>query len=221
MMSHEGVDRVHGTFTEDIPWHSEFVDYVKTLGINAVFVVYYGSNYISLYVQSLVDALNAKDILSQDGMEAVMTDKFFELAKKSGYVFNGRGVRGRWQTEGLYLNYIYSFELDCMDATVRECKEAVTAQLAQNSLFPPPKYVFCHSGSEYSREFSYAPGYTVIFDGEVIAAEVEVNYRTEIIRIIRNVLLDHDRLGYWKNYEPNLIIDHSLSKSMYGYSRED
>jgi hypothetical protein len=105
-----------------------------------------------------------------------------------------------------------------MSATVRASKTAVTAALKSFLHHSPPTHVFCHSGSEGQ---AYPPGYVIIFEEEITAERIRKNNRAELAAFCREILIKHDKTGYWVKYEPQLFIDHRGSDQMYGYSRED
>ncbi|MDR0813800.1 MAG: hypothetical protein LBO63_07365 [Oscillospiraceae bacterium] len=215
MENYNDVDWSRGTFVEKDPLFLEFNGYLRSIGVNVAFVVYHGANWFSLFVHSVNDALQAKQVLAEKERE--MYDVFLSLMKKYNRKLTGYAHPSHWNAAGS-LNYIDSFEMHCVDFVARYCKKVVLAAL-RTEFNLQPRYLFSHSAND--SDYSSLAGYVMILSTAEEVAAVSAEMKNEIVELCKKILVRNDNTGFCEKYTPDLIIDDVSSRHLYGYSRED
>lgn len=203
-----------GTFKEEEPFFIEFNHYLKELGLNVLFTQFSNSNYFSIYVHSIEDVENAKKIINK--IRTQIIDKFFSIANKYEQVLK----YDRTQWKDYSISYIYSFEIKCIEKVVRNNKETFKQEL-NRQLNLKPKFIFCHSAEE--ENYSFLPGYSVVFDNPIDLAKIDEKIKKQIVHICDNLLFEDDKSGFYSKNKIEIKYYDAItnSNSLYGMSRED
>ena len=214
MRSKTIIDWDNGTFREQEPVFIDFIQYLKSLNINVLFIGFSDSNYMSIYMHSIEDVKLAKSVVDEQYSEII--DRFFEIVTKTGQTL--KYDRSQWQKYSL--TSIYSFEIKCIERIVRHCKELIIEEL-NNNLIIKPKYVFSHSAEE--QEYSFLPGYYLIFESPKDLAKIDTETRFFIESICDKILSENKNSGYYDKGKIGLSYYDAItdSKSLFGMFRED
>jgi len=194
-----------------------FVDFTKCLrefGINALFVIFDDSNYMSIYVSSIQDVKDAKTIIAKESPKII--DSFFTTMAK--YKVTLKYGREEWKAYSL--SSICSFEISCIEKIVRKYKDDFIVELGRQ-IQPIPKHVFCHSAEE--QNYSRLPGYNLVFKDKNDLTKIVPEIRDKIMFICDKVLSQNDKTGFYNKSKIELQYFDTVtnSKSLYGMSRED
>ncbi|MFZ1378091.1 MAG: hypothetical protein WAS56_00360, partial [Saprospiraceae bacterium] len=93
MRSKTIIDWDNGTFREQEPVFIDFIQYLKSLNINVLFIGFSDSNYMSIYMHSIEDVKLAKSVVDEQYSEII--DRFFEIVTKTGQTL--KYDRSQWQ----------------------------------------------------------------------------------------------------------------------------
>ena len=116
------IDWDKGIFEEQEPVFLEFIQYLKRLTINVLFIVFSDSNYMSIYVHSIEDVKLAQSIINEQYSEII--DRFFSIVTKSGQTL--KFDKSQWHKSSLI--HIYSFDISCVNRIVRKCQGQITEE---------------------------------------------------------------------------------------------
>jgi hypothetical protein len=208
------IDYEHGKVNGLDSMTIEFIDFLKSLGIDALFFKYQGTNYLSIWVTSIEDVRNSKHIAKTNFQEII--DYFKSLLTKYSYPadFN------KYEWKDFSVSSIYSFEISCVSNLVRRCKQQVIDKV-NHELKIKPEYIFCHSEEEQS--YSFMPGYNFIYSDPTKLMGSSDKEQGIIRSICDTILKANDKSGFYKldNIQISFFDKVTSASSLYGMSRED
>jgi hypothetical protein len=208
------IDWDNGTYKEN---EQAFVDFTKCLnesGVNALFVIFDDSNYMSIYVNSIEDVKDAKTIIARQSQKII--DSFFATMAK--YKIGLKYDKEEWKDYSL--SSIYSFEISCVTNIVRKYKDDFIVEL-DRQIQPTPKCVFCHSAED--QNYSRLPGYNLVFEDKNDLKKMVPEIKDKIMVICDKILSRNDKTGFYHKSKIEIQYFDTVtnSKSLYGMSRED
>ena len=208
------IDYEYGKVHELDPMTIEFNDFLKSLGVAALFTKYSGANYLSIWVFSIDDVRRAKEIVKSNFRQII--DHFKSLLAKYNYPTDFE--KEIWSD--FSVSSIYSFEIACVSYLVRRCKQQIIDKV-NHELKINPEYIFCHSEDEQS--YSIMPGYHFIYSDPEKLSRSSDKDQDKIKIICDKILKVNDKSGLYKldNIQISFFDKVASASSMYGMSRED
>lgn len=192
----------------------EFTDFLKSLGIDALFSKYHGTNWLSIWVFGTDDVRRAKETAKLNFQQIIA--HFKSLLTK--YKYPAGFEKEIWAD--FSVSSIYSFEIDCINDLVRRCKQQIVDKV-NRKIKNIPEYIFCHSAEEQS--YSIMPGYYFIYTDPKKLQKSCVRDQGKIISICDSILKVNDKTGFYRfdKIQVSFIDQVTSAASMYGMSRED
>lgn len=192
----------------------EFINFLKSLGIDALFSKYYGTNYLSIWVTGIDDVRRAKEIAKSNFQQIIA--HFKTLLTK--YDYPPDFEKEVWSD--FSISSIYSFEIACISDLVRRCKQQIIDRV-NHELKIKPEYIFCHSEEEQS--YSIMPGYHFIYSDPKKLQQSSTTDQDKIKDICETVLKANDKTGLYKfdKIQISFFDKVTSASSLYGMSRED
>jgi hypothetical protein len=208
------IDYEYGKVHELDPMTIEFNDFLKSLGVAALFTKYSGTNYLSIWVFSIDDVRRAKEIVKSNFRQIIA--HFKNLLAKYNYPTDFE--KEIWSD--FSVSSIYSFEIACVSDLVRRRKQQIIDKV-NHELKIKPEYIFCHSEDEQS--YSIMPGYNFIYSDPEKLSRSSDNDQDKIKIICDKILKANDKSGLYTldNIQISFFDKVTSASSMYGMSRED
>ena len=194
--------------------YDEFSLYLNTLGIPAVSIEYYDTNYISIYVQKISDIQDSKEIAERHSEEIISSFKNFLK------LYNYEGNYNKYKWDSSCVTNIYSKDAKYIDNLIRKSKKEIIEQI--NIKISPdlrPMYVFCYS-STY--EHGYFPaGYSIVFDNEIDLKKSEQIAQKQIIDLCNEILCKNDTENKYEFQYIKVGFYNAKNCNLHEMSRED
>jgi len=192
----------------------EFIDFLKSIGIDALFTKYYGTNYLSIWVFSIDDVQTAKQIAKTNYQEIITY--FKSLLTKYDYPADF----DKYEWKDFSVSSFYSFEIDCISDLVRRCKQQIIDKV-NIELKNKPEYIFCHNAEQQS--YSIMPGYRFVYTDPKKLQQCLESDQGKINTICDTILKAIDKTGFYKfdKIQVSFFDTVSSASSLYGMSRED
>ena len=186
MRSEYLADFKNGTFQQKGPLFIEFIDYLKTWGINALFVIYEDSNCMVIELLTVQEVLNARAVFKVNG--EVILDEFFSLVEK----YNSKLYfeKSKWSPNH-FIDFS-SFDFVCIDRLARRSRKKVIQELNEVGIYP--REVFCRNTDS---NYSILPGYYIFFKTPEELKRVDDSMKQVIKRVCDKVLAEEDKSGFF------------------------
>jgi len=190
MKSEYFVDFENGNFQQQDPLFIKFIDYLKTLGINALYVVFENSNCMVVEVLTPSEVLNANEIFKLNG--EIILDKFFSLIEE----FNAKLFfeKSKWSPNH-FIDFS-SFDFVCIDRLARRSRKKVIQELNEVGIYP--REVFCRNTDS---NYSILPGYYIFFKTPEELKRIDDSMKQVIKRVCDKVLAEEDKSGFFEPYK--------------------
>ena len=208
------IDYENGTLTELNFLTTEFNDFLRTIGIDALFTKYYDTNYLSIWVFSIENVKQAKEIAKANYIDIITY--FKNLLTKHNYPtdFN------KYEWKDFSVSSIYSFEIDCIGDLVRRSKQQIIDKV-NLELKNKPDYIFSHSAEQQS--YSIMPGYRFVYTDPKTLRQSYDSDQSKINTICDTILKINDKTGFYNfdKIQISFFDKVTSASSLYGMSRED
>lgn len=208
------VDYEYGKVHRLDPMAIEFIGFLKSLGIEALFSKYHGTNYLSIWVYGIDDVRRAKEIAEINFRQII--SHFKSLLTKYNYPTGFE--KEVWSA--FSVSSIYSFEICCVNNLVRRCKKQII-DMVNLAVKNKPVYIFCHGEDEQS--YSIMPGYHFIYPNPQKLQLSSISEQDKIKDICNSVLKANDKAGVYTfdKIKFSFFDKVTSASSLYGMSRED
>jgi hypothetical protein len=208
------IDFENGTITELDPLTIEFNDFLRTVGIDALYTKYHDTNYLSIWVFSIDDVRQARQIAKTNYGDIISFYKRLLTKHRHSADFD------KYEWKDFSVSSINSFEIDCIGALVRRCKEKIIDKI-NLELKNKPEYIFCHSDEE--KLYSIAPGYRFVYRDAKALQQSAVIDQIKIHAICDTILKEGDKAGFYSfdKIQVSFFDKLTSASSLYGMTRED
>jgi hypothetical protein len=186
MIGNSNIDFKNGTYKVTEPYLIEFIKYLNTLGINALFVSFFIKRSVTVMVLSVQDVFDARKVAKTNGV--IILNSLFSLFDKYDILLNSK--KADWDPN-FFISFD-SFEFSCVYKLTIRCREKVIQELNNNGIYP--REVYCRNTDS---NYSILPGYYIFFKNQEELDRVDDSMKQIIKRVCAQVLTDEDKSGFF------------------------